>query len=149
MYILDTNIFNALSHPSSDRERVLAKIHAIGDTNVWFSIVTVYEKLFIGLLPALKDSLNKQNEVRSWTDAHVLMARFANSQIVEFTQRDYERYKLVYTEIKKAPMDCRIAASALTRGWTVASFDKKDFHLIKKRIPDLLFEDWSIKPISE
>jgi predicted nucleic acid-binding protein len=146
LYILDTDILNKVLHPSSDRERVLAKIHAIGDEKVWFSIVTVHEKLFNGLLPALNTSLGKKNEVRCWQDAHAYMSKFSASQILEFTQADYDRFKMVYTAVGKAPLDCRIAASALTRGWTVASFNSTDFNLIKSRVPNLLFDDWSIRP---
>jgi predicted nucleic acid-binding protein len=145
LYILDSDIFNVLLHPSSDRERVLAKINSIGDANVWLSIVSVHEKLFNGLLPALNGSLGKKNEVRSWQDAHCFMKRFAEAQILEFTQADYEQFKIIYVEVKKAAMDCRIAASALTRGWTVASFNATDFQLIKSRVPSFRFEDWSIR----
>jgi predicted nucleic acid-binding protein len=144
LYVLDTNILNELLYRSPTRDRVLAKIRTIGETNVWFSIVTVHEKLFNGYIPALNNSLNKRNEVRAWHDVKVLMDRFRNSQILEFTQADYDKYKEVYGTVKKAPMDCRIAASALSRDWIVASFNAADFNLIKSRISALKFEDWSI-----
>jgi predicted nucleic acid-binding protein len=123
---------------------VLAKIRTIGEDNVWFSIVTVHEKFFHGYLPAIHRSLNKPNEARAWHDAKALMDRFRNSQILEFTEADYEQYKTIYKDVKKAAMDCRIAASALRRDWVAATFDKTDFHLIKSRVPNLKFEDWSI-----
>jgi predicted nucleic acid-binding protein len=146
LYILDTNILNVLLYRSPERDRVRAKIRAIGDNNVWFSIITVHEKFFHGYLPAIHRSLNKRHEVRGWEDALKLMTRFRESQILDFTQDDYDRYKGIYNAVRKAAMDCRIAASALSRDWTVASFNAKDFDAIKNKVPELKFEDWSTTP---
>jgi predicted nucleic acid-binding protein len=146
LYILDTNILNSLLYPTSERERIRAKIKAIGDHNVWFSIITVHEKFVHGYLEAIRRALNKPKEVEAWRAAWRLMDELQGSQILEFTDADYKRFKEVYTTVRKAPMDCRIAASALSRNWVVASFDRADFHLIKRKVPDLKFEDWSINP---
>ncbi|MCM3874444.1 MAG: type II toxin-antitoxin system VapC family toxin [Pyrinomonadaceae bacterium] len=147
MYILDTNILNVLLYPTAERERIRAKISAVGDENVWFSVVTVHEKFFHGYLPTIHRALNKPNEVRAWHDAKILMDRFRESHILEFTDEDYRHYREIYGNVKKAAMDCRIAASALSRNWIAATFDKADFHRIKSRVPELKFEDWSTNTI--
>jgi predicted nucleic acid-binding protein len=144
LYILDTNILNVLLYPTSEREQIRARIKSIGDRNVWFSIITVHEKFVHGYLEAIRRALNKPKEVRAWHDAKRLMDELQGSQILEFTNADYARFKEVYTTVRKAPMDCRIAASALSRDWIVVSFNRADFHLIKSRVPALKFEDWSI-----
>lgn len=125
-----------------------ARIRAIGEDNVWFSVITVYEKLYHGYFPAIKNGLNKPIEVRRWLDAQRMVDHFCKSQIVAFTDADYEQYKVIVGLVKKAPMDCRIAASALSRDWTAASYNRADFHLIKSRVPNLKFEDWSTAPMS-
>lgn len=107
------------------------------------------EELFEGSGHVGSNSLNKRSEVRVWHDVKILMDRFRESQILEFTEADYEKYKQVYGTVGRAKMDCRIAASALTRDWVAASFNRKDFHLIKSRVPDLKFEDWSTKPLGD
>jgi predicted nucleic acid-binding protein len=146
LYILDTNILNTLLYPTPERARIRAKIRTIGDDNVWFSIITVHEKFVHGYLEAIRRALNKPAEVRAWQDARLFLDRFREAQILEFTDADYQTYKQIVGVVKKAPMDCRIAASALSRDWTAATFNKTDFHLIKSKVPALKFEDWSTVP---
>lgn len=146
MYILDNNIVNILVYPSPARARVLAKINAVGREHVWISVIAIYEKLFHGHLPAINNALNSPKEVRQFADMQMFVQKLCEdrAQILPFTDEDYRKFKAIFPLVRKAKLDCRIAASALTREWTAITHDKADFHLIKSRVPDLKFEDWSI-----
>lgn len=122
-----------------------AKIAAVGSLNVWFSIITVYEKLFNGLLPELNKVMNKRESVRQFDAIIALLDEIAKWQILPFTAKDYENFKDIYSVVKKAPMDCRIAGTAKTRGWIVVTHNNSDFDVIQKRTT-VKVEDWSIVP---
>ena len=101
MYILDSDIFDILVFPNPARARVRAKIAAVGSLNVWFSIITVYEKLFNGLLPELNKVMNKRESVRQFDAIIALLDEIAKWQILPFTAKDYENFKDIYSVVKK------------------------------------------------
>ena len=150
MYILDSDIFDILVYPSPARERVRAKIKAVGQHSVWFSIITAYEKLG-GILPEIRKSLNPRDtmeaprQMMEFAALNKLLDTLCGSQIVPFTEEDYETYKDIIGVVKKAPLGCRIAASAKRRDWTVVTHNNADFDVIKNRAA-VKVEDWSIVP---
>ncbi len=147
MYILDNNILNILFYPSPARQLVVGKIAEKGKHNVWLSVITVYEKIFNGIIPVLSKSLNKPEEVTHFGTMVVLMEKISEFQILPFTETDYSEFKKIYNAVGKAALDCRLAASAKTRNWTVVTHDSKDFSRIKAK-SGVEYEDWSVTPFS-
>ncbi len=124
-------------YPSVYRPRILGKIHEVGDDQVWFSIITAYEKIK-GVLPEITNFLNppKKNlapkQLLGFEALQTLIAKLCQSQILPFTDADYTHYESIYGEVGDAALDCRIAASARRRGWVVVTRNKKDFERIKR-----------------
>lgn len=146
MYILDNNILNILFYPSPARNRVRDKIREKGEHNVWLSVIAVYEKLVGGVLPTLKNTLNTKDEALGFQTLMEHVQRLAEFQILPFTEQDVANYKIIYSVVKKAPMDCRYAASAKSRNWIVITHDSKDFSRIKSKT-GVEYEDWSVVPL--
>jgi predicted nucleic acid-binding protein len=150
LYILDSDIFDDLVYPSRYRPRILAKINEVGQLNVWFSAVTAYEKLK-GAIPEIANNLNPRDpadapkQLDGFKALLTLLEKFKGSQLLPFTPDDFGRYQEVFKAVKKSPMDCRIAASALTRGWTVVTRNAADFEVIKKRA-GVKVEYWADAP---
>jgi predicted nucleic acid-binding protein len=145
VYILDTNILNILFYPDSARQTVLRKLEAVDKDTVWLSVITVYEVILHGIIPELKGSLNSPREVRVFDTLIRLQQKLAEFQILPFTDTDYENFKSIYQSVKKAPMDCRNAASAVTRNWKVVTHNAKDFQRIHDACGVEVI-DWSIAP---
>lgn len=145
MYILDNNILNILFYPSPARERVQFKIKEKGEQNVWLSVIAVYEKLVRGVLPAFKHRMNTRDEVLNFQTLIEHVQKLSEFQILPYTEQDFMNFKAIYNDVKKAPMDCRYAACALSRDWIVVTHDKADFSVIKHRC-GVDYEDWSIVP---
>jgi predicted nucleic acid-binding protein len=137
LYILDSDIFDDLMYPSVYRPRILAKIREVGPDNVWFSVITAYEKIR-GVLPEISNFLNppKKNlapkQLLGFQALQTLTTKLCESKILPFTEADYAHYESIFGVIKNAPLDCRIAASARQRGWVVVTRNKKDFERIKQ-----------------
>ena len=146
MYILDTNILNILFYPDSARPVVESKLKAVDKHLVWLSVITVYEIMYHGIVPELKYTLNSKREAKTFDTMIRLQEKLSEFQILPFTEQDYENFKIIYNDVKKAPMDCRIAACAKSRNWTVVTHNSKDFSLIKQRC-GVEYEDWSITPL--
>jgi predicted nucleic acid-binding protein len=145
VYILDNNILNILFYPSPARQRVRDKIREKGEQNVWLSVIAVYEKLVNGVLPTFKNTLNTEDEPLGFQTLTEHVDKLSKFQILPFTENDYLSYQEVLSAVRKAPMDCRYAACALTRDWTVITHDSKDFSRIHDRT-GVKYEDWSIIP---
>ena len=112
---------------------------------MWLSAIAVYEKLINGVLPTFKKTLNTKDEVLGFQTLQYHVEKLATFQILPFTAQDYEHFKDIYNAVKKAPMDCRYAASAKSREWIVVTHDQKDFSVIKDRC-GVDYEDWSVAP---
>ena len=94
--------------------------------------------------PTFKDKINTKGESLAFQSLIEHIDKLSKFQILPFTDQDYENFKAIYSEVKKAPMDCRYAACAKSReGWKVITHDKKDFSVIKDRC-GVEYEDWSI-----
>ena len=110
---------------------------------MWLSVVAVYEKLVRGVMPAFGRELNTKKEPLAFQTLIEHVQKLSAFQLLPFTEQDYENFKLIYNVVKKAPMDCRYAACAKSRNWTVITHDKKDFSVIEQRC-GVKYEDWSI-----
>ena len=138
MYILDSDIFDDLVYPSVYRPRLVAKINEVGQSNVWFSVITAYEKLD-GLLAEIRRLLNPRNQslaphqVEEFEALITLLGKLSDSQILPFTGTDFEHYRSIFAVLRKAPLDCRIGASARSRNWIVVTRNKADFGPIRDR----------------
>lgn len=145
VYILDNNILNILFYDSPAQQRVKFKIREKGEHNVWLSVIAVYEKLVRGVLPALGSQLKTRDEVLGFKTLIEHVQKLSEFQILPYTEQDFENFRAIFNDVKKAPMDCRYAACAKSRGWKVITHDKKDFSIIKDRC-GVEYEDWSIVP---
>jgi predicted nucleic acid-binding protein len=150
LYILDSDIFDILVYPSPSRSRVEAKIASVGKDNVWFSVITAWEKLNglnreIGRLLNPRDPKEALRQTLEFETLKTLIAKLCDSQLVSFTDEDYEVYKQIFREVNKAQLDCRIAASAKRRDWTVITHNSSDFDVIRRKA-GVKVDDWSIIP---
>ena len=140
MYILDTDHLGILQRRRGHEfDQLVQKIAAIGDVNVYVTIVSFHE-IVSGWTKFVKQSQDSQKVVTGYARLQKILIDFSVSQVLPFSLAAAE----VFEEIKRqkiriATMDLRIAAIALSRQMTVVTRNAVDF----EKIPGLPIEDWT------
>jgi predicted nucleic acid-binding protein len=149
LYILDTNILSdvfryGLSKPQG--RRVEAEPHE----NIRITTITFEEMLEGRLMELRKDPSKVKNleplNLRYSLLQHTFSELSRYYPPLPFDVSAEAVYRLIPLHVRKsAAHDCRIAAIQLSLGkdYTLISRDK-DFDTIKKAMPELQLEDWSI-----
>jgi predicted nucleic acid-binding protein len=129
VYILDTNILNVLFHENPAHQELLRdKLAGIADRDVWVSVVTVYEILIKGIVPTFRDRLNTPEAVLAFKALSDFLGDISDFQILPYTEQDDERFRALPAEVRRqGPLDCRIAASAVSNNYTVVTRNQADF----------------------
>ena len=145
MYILDTNTVSAILRTESPhlRRRITA---------------TPYEQLYISIIVAhemISDVLGQlnQNERTRHVTRHYEFFRSVIDDVNRFQILPYDDaaetiFQNMPAEVKRVgTRDCRIAASASSRGFTVVTNNVGDFSNIQAAC-GVRFEDWTARPLS-
>jgi tRNA(fMet)-specific endonuclease VapC len=121
---------------------VLKHLDKTPKERVWVSSITAEE-----MLSGALSEINKAREQSVRRDIEApsryfsrLIERLRVFSILSYTnaaEQEYDAYSASTKRIGK--MDCRLAAHAMTMGFTVVTCNTADF----ERIPGVKFEDWS------
>ncbi len=136
MYLLDTNV---VTQAFAGHERVLARLRRAPAGDVWLSSVAAEESLQ-GALSLINWSRDKPTS----PDAHDFLTRLLSAlceyQVCPYDDDAAHIFASFPAQVKRiGTQDCRIAASAISRGWVVITANRKDF----SKIPGVQSEDWS------
>ncbi len=142
MYLLDNDIFSLYFTRQSPQPILEERILATDDHLIWISIVTAQESIR-GAFKLIKDN---QQTARVTVGYHVLskiLASLSQYQILTFDDLAFAKFQTIPIDIRRAikTRDSRIAASALSRGFTVITRNIQHF----EQVPGLKCADWTIK----
>lgn len=134
MYLLDTNIISTFLDRRRNSPVLTGRILSQPPENLFVSIITVAE-MMRGELGAINRLRHKPNVVQVYA-AFEALHRF---QILAYTSEVEQIDRSMTLEQKRvSTQDCRIAATAIARGFTVITANTKDF----QRIGNVMIEDW-------
>jgi predicted nucleic acid-binding protein len=140
VYILDTGIINILFHDNPVSQKTIkAKLATVDDRDIWVSVVTIYEILVEGIAPAIHQRINDPKAVLAFDALIKFLNDVSEYQVLPYTDEDNEYFKNIPAKIKrKGPLDCKIAASAVTNNFVVITRNTSDFQGTGARC-----EDWT------
>ncbi len=133
VYILDTCILNILFfYPGPKRESVERELLAVDRNTVYVSAISLHELIVFGLCPQIPQNMNKTGAVKQLQTLSDLIVKLSAFQILPYTEKDQEVFeRRIPAAAKRAgPMDCRIAASALSHvNAVLVTEDEEPFRL--------------------
>jgi predicted nucleic acid-binding protein len=132
VFILDTCILNILFHyPGAKRDAVIRQLSAVDRDTVYISAISLHEMIVMGLCPQIPQRLNTPTSVRNLRFLTDLIPKLAAYQVLHYTEDDEEYFeRRISAAAKRAgPMDCRIAASAISHDYIVVTEDDEAFDL--------------------
>lgn len=140
MFLLDTDHLSIMQRRTGlDWERLDRKLDEIEVNLIFASMVSFHEQTrgahnFV-------NQATKPNDLQRGYDAFkVILECYSELNTVSYddaAHREFERFKRA--KVRIGTMDLRIAATALSHGWTLVTRNTRDF----QKVPGLKFEDWT------
>ena len=139
-FLFDTDHISALQRRSNSRHAALcARLLLVGPKDVAFSVISFHEQV-LGAHAFLNRASNSAALVRGYELFEIILGSFAQAQVLRFDSIAAQKYEeLVAMRLRVGSMDLKIAAIALTSGFTVITSNTRDFG----RVPSLATEDWT------
>ena len=147
MYVLDTNIIRKAFHESLTHPHLVRKIEDADQRDLYISVVTAEELMLwrYGEIHAATKAKSPK-VVRAYGNFFEIINDLKRLQILPFDEAAYQEFlKLAPFQTTIGTNDRRIAATALSRGYTAITINTRHFEII----PGLKVEDWSIAPPEE
>lgn len=143
MYILDTCILNILFYSTPEAQITLkAKLEEVSDSQIWISVVSVYELLVVGIAPAINPVINKSGVVVRFAGLTKFLDDLKDYQILPYTLKDDDYFQKLEARVKRmGPLDCKIASSAVSNDFVVVTQNLDEFLAAGAKC-----EDWTIAP---
>ncbi len=139
MYVLDTDTFSNLIIRSRNYPALRKRFLAQPPESLYISVILVDEMLK-ALLPLIQREWNTPKIVRRYAELQDFLAELQQIQILPFDEDAYQEFIRIPNALRHPhPRDCRLAAIALARGFTVVTRNTRHF----ANIPGLLCEDWT------
>ena len=141
MYILDTDHLSILeSRKGVEFDHLYTHIERVHQSRFHLTIVTFHEQI-TGWNRFLSKSNNTQGLIKGYRQLEMLLKRFADARILPFSVAAAEVFEeLRRQKIRVGTMDLRIASIAIANRMTLLTRNTVDF----ERIPNLIFEDWTV-----
>jgi tRNA(fMet)-specific endonuclease VapC len=139
VYILDTNIVsNALSR-HRNQTNLQKRILQESPENIFISIITI-EEILRGALAAIQKQRKTLAVINVYQQFEELSKALQSFQVLPYTIESEHIYQSLPTKVKRiGTQDCRIAATACSKGYTLVTVNVFDF----KRIGIAPVEDWT------
>jgi tRNA(fMet)-specific endonuclease VapC len=139
MYILDTDHLSLIQHNGQEGKRILARLAAVGETEVAVTIIT-YEEQLRGRFSVLSKARTLDEQVLAYRGLEQLEKDYRTIMIVSFSHAaalEHQRLRKAHPRI--ANMDLKIAAISLTNNAILLTRNASDFG----QIGELQTGDWS------
>lgn len=121
MYVLDTNVLSELRRPRP-HGAVIAWLKAVRPEHLFLSAVTIGE-IQIGIQRTRENDIQKAISIESW-----LLQVIATYRILPMSEIEFRIWaRLMHRGPQHLYVDAMIAATALSRSFTVATRDASDF----------------------
>ena len=140
MYLIDTDSISRYFRFPDTYPALRERFERTDPHLLWISAVTA-EEMMQGALAEVKKGQSRQGGMAEYVRL-VQLIRFLNTwQILEYDAVANHIFQAFPASIKRVGAnDCRIAASAITRNFTVVTCNTDHF----SRIPGILCEDWTL-----
>jgi tRNA(fMet)-specific endonuclease VapC len=142
VYLLDTNIVSTLLDQRRSNQFLAHTTLKQPSDRLFISIITV-EEMMRGELGGIHRLRHRPNVVTVYRAFEGLFEALHRFQIVSYTTEIEQIYQSMSWEQKRVgTQDCRIAATAMSHGFTVVTANTSDFY----KIGGVAVEDWTIDP---
>jgi tRNA(fMet)-specific endonuclease VapC len=142
MYLLDTDhiTFLQLRH-GTEYSRIRARINQVRRGSVYVSVVSIHEQS-VGAIAAVNRARDNTELLRAYRYFPQLLRFYVRYPVLDFDQAAADQFDALRAQgVRRiSTMDLRIAAIALTRGYTVLTANARDF----SQVPGLSIEDWTV-----
>ena len=122
MYLLDTNVLSALRRPARN-PGLVDWMRRQDETGLYLSVVTLGE-IERGIAQQSRRDLAFAADLRAWIDRTVTV--FAD-RLVPFGAEEARLWGRLSADLGHDSADLLIAATALARGWTVVTGNRRHF----------------------
>ena len=141
MYTLDSDSVTLFLHHKGQQPQLVRRVLDVPADQMWVSVITVKE--IIGGAMALVD--NPKRSSSAFQDCAFLrqiLRDLSDFQILPYDDQARQIFNnMTAAEKRVGGNDCKIAASAIARGFTVITRNIKDF----AQISGVQYEDWTQK----
>lgn len=145
MYVLDTNIIRKAFHESASFPHLVHKIRTVPQRSQYISVVTA-EELMLWKYANISHATKTKSPrvVDAYRGFFEIIDDLKRIQILPFDEAAYREFlTLASFQTTIGTNDRRIAATALSCGYTMVTINTQHFEII----PRLHVEDWSIAPL--
>ena len=141
MFVLDTDHIGVIQRATEpEYSRLADRIQKHRSSDFHVSVVSFHEQVS-GWNAYIQRARTRQAVVRAYRMFQCVLSDFAVLQVLPFDEDAAERYESLRRQgVRVGTMDLRIAATALSRGFTVLTRNLTDF----KKIPGAVAEDWCL-----
>jgi len=141
MYLFDTDHFGIYQQKSGpDCAKLVARMSERNYEDLFVPIISFHEQV-MGWSTYLHQKRNAEQVIRAYRRLEAILHDFAKADVVGFDALASDTFDALRSQgVRVGTMDLRIAAIALSRGWTVLTRNAVDF----AKVPNLKIEDWTI-----
>jgi predicted nucleic acid-binding protein len=145
VYVLDTDTIGNALHRSNAYPHLVRKIRDANQRELWISVVTAEELIAWGF-NAVRDRRNQgyPHIINKYKILYDRLNDLKSLQILPFDEAAYREFTSIPPDVQRVigTNDRRIAATALSRGFTIVTHNVGHFSLV----PHLNVEDWTAAP---
>ncbi len=140
MFIVDTDHMTILRRGGAGALRLQLRLNAIPEEEIVTCIV-VYEEQMRGWLAEVARMLSGSQFILPYDSLATNLSIYCSMTMLHFDANAAARFdELKHQKIRIGIQDLKIAAISLTNNATLHTRNARDF----ARVPDLIFEDWTI-----
>jgi len=140
MSLLDTDHVSIVQREQGDPfDRLMDRLRTIRKANVYVSVISFHEQML-----GIHDLVNRAKTGAELERGYVLFVSLLKGYCVSNVAVLDGNAIAKFEELKKqkvriGTMDLRIAAIAVSKGWTLLTRNTRNF----EKVPELKFEDWT------
>ena len=145
MYVLDTDTLSNALASSRNYPQLARRILQTDSRLLFVSVISVEEYLRLVLANIQRDR-NTARVVERYSTLLLFLEQIRVFTLLPFDAQAQTAFANVPSAIRQHhPNDCRIAAIAIARGYTVITRNTRDF----AQIPGVTFDDWTLDAPAE
>lgn len=134
MYILDTDVLGFYLREPLNYPHLYRRIKEADAKELLCTTVITVEEMTAGSIASIRNARVQQSEeiVRAYKYLSELINDLKKFIILPFDKEAYNTYQTIPKKVRKGAVnDCRIAAIAISKGYTVITNNGKDFSRIE------------------
>jgi tRNA(fMet)-specific endonuclease VapC len=141
VYLLDTDTISLIVHYAEQHPALVERVLATPHEQLAISIITVEESLR-GIFDLIHRDRNTPRVVQRYEFFQRTLIALGRFRVVSYDDASEAAFQAIPAKVRQrsGTQDCRIAATAIARRYTVVTRNTPDF----ERIPGAHCEDWTL-----